>query len=490
VPRDMADNGPTPLDLDLARELRNDVGNARRFMARYGDRLVFVEGLGWHAWTATHWSLERGIRFSQIAAQETACAIYREAEALRQAGKPKAILSKDWQEHLDRLRGFANMSGNSARLASMQREAEPHLCKRVEQLDADPYLFNVANGTVELSCNPVLREHRAEDLITHCSPVLFDAAAKAPRWQQFLERVLPDIEVRIFVQTWFGYCLTGSISEQVMALFHGGGANGKSTLVTVMLAILGDYGCVLPFGSLKYDDRKRGSEATPDLAKLPGKRFVSAAEPNPGTRLDESLIKTMTGGDRMTARQLNMPFIEFDPKFKLTLSFNPKPQIRGQDLGTWRRLLMTPFEVTIPEEEREQDLDKWFIANELAGIFNWMLDGARLWFDGGLQPPAAVRAATQEYRTEMDKLGAFVASELVAHVGGQVSAKAMYRTYVRWCKENAEDPVSQTMLGRMLGERGYHRIKVGTRYYIDVELVNEAPAPNSEADYGAAEGEH
>ena len=181
----------------------------------------------------------------------------------------------------------------------MQREAAPRRVRVADDMDRDSALLTVLNGTVELLARTRLREHRREDLLTRLAPVLFDEGARAPVFEAFVERIVPDAEVRAFLQRWFGYCLTGDTSEQVVVMLWGAGSNGKSTLLFCLGHVFEDLHEPLPFASFVKDDRRRGSEATPDLALLPGARLVTASEPETGARLSESMIKWMTGGERM-----------------------------------------------------------------------------------------------------------------------------------------------------------------------------------------------
>lgn len=200
------------------------------------------------------------------------------------------------------------------------------------------YFFNVQNGTLDLKAPDngredwdgiTLENHNPEDLITKLAEVEYDPAATCPRFRQFISEIQPDLEIELFLQRWCGYCLTGSMQEQIILMFYGTGSNGKSVLMSLMKRILGSYAQVLPFASLLHDDKRRGAEASPDLAQLPGVRLVTAAEPESGAKFSESLIKQITGGEEIKARHLHKGFFEFKPECKVMLSFNNKPIIRG-----------------------------------------------------------------------------------------------------------------------------------------------------------------
>lgn len=504
------------LDLGCARLAKNDTGNGERFVARHAADFFHVPSLNWHAWTGTHWSREEGERRAMVAAMETAVSIHLEAEAIRAAG-PRPAKGKEgeegyiaeepakaWMRRLAEHREWAVVSGNAARLKAMLEVAKNLRSREVEELDARPWLFNVANGTLELRPEPAggieLRAHARGDLITHCAPVAYDPEARCPLFDAFLEKIQPDAAVRDFLMRLLGLALTGSTAEQIVVLFHGKGSNGKSTFCDVALHLLGDYGGVLPFESLLHDERRRGGEATPDLAELPGKRLVLASEPEQGARFSEARLKSLSGGERIAARPLREAMFDFLPQFKLWLSFNNKPTVRGQDDGIWRRLCLVPWPVSIPKEERDPDLAQKLrgepalkTAGELPGILNRALAGLRDYFERGLCLPEAVTRATAEYRQDSDPIGAFVGVAVAEQRGSDVPAKRLYGAYTGWCKLNAAEPVSQTAFGRMLADRGFEKLRARTVTYKNIRLLDEflggQEQANDEGRYvGAADG--
>ncbi|MBL3587804.1 hypothetical protein JMM61_21090, partial [Rhodovulum sulfidophilum] len=286
-----------------------------------------------------------------------------------------------------------------------------------EDLDADPLTVNTLSGTLRFSTvaaegmSPVAElrvqpEHLRGDLLSKIMPVAYDRTAKAPRWEAFLEEILPDATVRDFVQRWMGLSMTG-IKMQRLAFFYGGGANGKSVLVDTIARVLGPYAATARIESLTGTNRRGGGDATPDLIPLMGARFVRTSEPDEGQRLQEGLIKELTGGEPLMIRALHSDFLEFSPYFKLTMSGNHKPEIRGTDDGIWRRVLLVPFDVQIPEERRDPELANK-LWEEAPGILNWLIAGLTDFLEGGLRPPDRVLEATAEYREESDPVGAFL----------------------------------------------------------------------------------
>jgi putative DNA primase/helicase len=348
--------------------------------------------------------------------------------------------------------GWAHQSQSRGRINAMIEFGKPDLAVATDDLDADPWAFNVLNGTLDLR-KGTLRPHCREDLLTKIAEVEFDSKATCPIWDAFLNRIFDDNQdIIAFLRRWIGYSLTGDTSEHVLVLFYGTGANGKTTLIETIAALLGPYAKKAEIAAFldKQNDQIRN-----DLASLAGARMVSAVEVPEGRKLAEALVKEVTGGDTITARFLFKEFFEFRPQFKLIISGNHLPEIRGNDEGIWRRVLVVPFDVTIPPEERDKNLlDK--LKAELPGILNWTLAGLREWQEGGLQAPEAVRLVTQQYRDEMDIIGAFLADECVIDPKEFVSVANLYEAYEHWCHQNGDDPIKKRTFGRRMGDRGFH----------------------------------
>lgn len=254
-----------------------------------------------------------------------------------------------------------------------------------------------------------------------------------------------------FVQRSFGYALTGSTREQVLFIFWGSGANGKSTLLETMLTGLGDY--AQPADSSLLLSRTQDAVRN-DVARLAGVRFVPTGETESGRHLAEALIKKLTGGDTVTARYLYSEFFDFRSQAKLFLATNHKPIIRGNDNAIWRRIRLVPFLVIIPEDEQDKALAQK-LRKELAGILAWAVEGCLQWQRDGLGLPAEVVAATESYRAEMDVLGQFLKDCVVQRSDLQEGAGRLYSVYKQWCEKNGERPLSQQRFGTALSDRGF-----------------------------------
>jgi len=478
-------------NLELAQKDRNDLGNAERLLARHGEDILYVREVGWHNWTGSHWCPEGAEEFVKQQAHMTAKSIMEEVDAMGKPGAmPEEASKTDWEKKREDLFKWAITSGNKGKLDAMVAEAAPYISVSPEDLDEDRFLLNLKNGTLKLegACDE-LRPHRRDDRLAKVMDVEYDPNAECPQWLNFLNVVQPDDEIRQFLQVWSGYNLTGSNEVQKLIFNYGEGGNGKSVFIDLIAKMMGDYAATLPFASLLRDDRKRGSEATPDMARLPGKRLVRASEPEQGARFAEAQIKSITGGEAMPVRHLNQGFFEFDPQFKITLSGNHKPAIRGQDRGIWRRFILVPWEVNVPEEEQDLELPSK-LWEERSGILNWLLDGLRIYLERKLHIPDKVKAATDEYRADSDPIGRFISDCVIPSPHDNVKAAEMYEAYCKWCKANAERAFTMTTFGKMLPEKGIEKATGRIRVYMNVRLENipeassEPPPAEGPDDYG------
>jgi putative DNA primase/helicase len=347
---------------------------------------------------------------------------------------------------------------------------------RPADLDADPMLLNVLNGTIDLRTGG-LRPHRPADMITKLAPVEYEDTARCPLWLDFLEKVFRgDRDLITYVQRLVGYCLTGDVREQALPIFWGAGSNGKSTLVTTVMGVLGeDYAVKAPRDLLLA---RKGDQHPTKVARLFGRRLAVCSELAEGEALDEALVKDLTGGDLLTARAMREDYWQFRPTHKVVLVTNHKPEIRGTDEGIWRRPRLVPFTAYFWDPDRPEDRAKGLPAEyrkdtglmdrlraELSGILAWAVEGCLAWRRHGLGSAAAVTDATGVYRAEQDTLSGFLEEECVLEAGRSAKAAELYGRYVFWCRRAAEEPVSMKAFGAALGRRGFQRYTSnGTRY--------------------------
>jgi len=358
------------------------------------------------------------------------------------------------------------------------RLAKADLAVSPEELDTDPMLHNVENGTIDLRTGK-LRQHNRDDMITKLAPVEFNPKAKAPRFMKFLKQTLVDDELTAFVQRFLGYSLTGLTEERALAVLHGVGKNGKSTLVELFLDLLGDYGGVTNPDTVmrqKYGDTTRQYA----LAELKGVRFVAISETKRGVELEEATVKQITGNDSISARApYGKPFT-YRPQFTLWMSTNHKPEIPDGSEAIWDRLRLIPFTQRFDGKKADPKLpDK--LREELSGVLAWAVRGAVEWREHGLGTAAAVEQATAEYRSETDVVDRFFEDACVFGPKERIAKKALFEGWERWCDNEGLDSGGQVAFTRVMGERGVARNFVekkvkGTRIWEGINLLHPSPS--------------
>lgn len=448
---------------------QTDLGNARRLVRRFGTVMRHVPE--WHRWLT--WDGRRWVLDITGVVQRAAKAV---TEEIIMEGRSLAVdaSSKEELREASTLIKFGLRSQSAARLRAMVEIAttEPSMPVLVDQLDADPWLLVVGNGTLDLRTGN-MRPSDRDDLLTKAADVPWDPDASCPRFDAFLERVLPDGDVRAFVQRAIGYSLTGLSVEHVLLICHGNGANGKSTLMEAMLGLLGEHAAPAPPRLLVVEKHSQHPTA---IADLHGRRLVVSQEVDEGHRLDEALVKQLTGGDRLTARRMREDFWSFAPTHTLWLACNHRPVIRGTDEGVWRRVKLIPFEVTIPEDERDPHLGEKLNA-ELPGILRWAVEGCLAWQRDGLDPPKAITLATSEYRLDSDLIGQWLEERCIIDAACQARSTDLYADYLEWCAANGiTKALSQKALAGKLRDKGFDRTenRWGQALWLGLELGNVA----------------
>ncbi len=445
-----ADAGPVSGNVQEHGQHLTDVGNARRLAELHVRDIKFCWPWNrWLVWDDLRWSGNANVTLERMA-KLTIAHLYEQAGWEQDSARRKELA------------GHAMRSESQARVRAMIELArsEEGIPVLPEELDRDPWLLNVLNGTVDLRTG-ALREHRREDLITKLAPVSYDVGADCPRWMAFLDRIMAGDESEIeFLQMAVGYSLTADTREDCLFIAFGGGRNGKTTFMQTISRLLGDYGLRTPVETLM----RRKHETIPnDIARLNGARFVHASETAEGQRLNEPMIKDLTGGDTLSARFLHGEWFDFNPVCKLWLSTNHKPVIRGTDLAIWRRIRLIPFEVTIPENEvRARDELIAEFMQEAPGILDWAITGCLAWQKTGLEAPEKVKVATQGYREEMDFLAGFIEDCCALGLHLHVSAADLYHAFTEWCRETGEHQLSQRSFGMRLAEKGFERRRGGS----------------------------
>lgn len=498
-------DGPPPPEADCVLYPLNDFGNAKRFVRHFGEDLMFVPRVSWFTWVGTHWQRDDDLIAVRAKAQMLAERIAAETwylkpspieqdildqgnlaeeerdaieakpasertaeEAATLVGARRRIKDSDrvkkrLSDAVSRRLTHARNAGNSNAIKNFISESEVMLARPVESLDAAPLDINCLSGVLRFSVVDCRDEgagkyasvevvpHARDQYMTKIMPVHYDRDATRERFDAFMAEIQPIAEMRRFLSRWFGLSSTALTGEQKFAFFHGNGANGKSVLVDLIMRLLGDYSAPAKIETLTGTNRRGGGDATPDLMQLFGARMVSASEPDEGMRLQEGLIKELTGGEKFLARALHSDFIEFYPLFKLTISGNHKPEIHGGDDGIWRRVMLIDFPVQIPPERRrpKAEMDAMLWA-ERDGIFLWLVNGLLDYLESGLQVPQAVADATQEYREDSDPFGSFLTQ--CCHVSGDardmIPAREIVEAFNFWLDDQGKGTFRPTTVSR------------------------------------------
>lgn len=408
-----------------------DLGNAERLVDTHGEYLRYAPGVGWMEWRSTHW------RRSEAGPIWVAGMVARE---LGVRGKEQG--NTDMQK-------WARQSENERRLTSAVKLARTHPEIQIHStdLDRDPYLLATPGGTVDLRTSK-MRAADPNDLCTRVTRVAYDPDAEAPRYRQFLEEVFPDVEVREHIRRWAGYCATGLVKEQLVHLWHGEGANGKSVLLRVLSYVLGSYAQTAAPELLV--EKKNSSHPT-ERAELRGARFVHTSETGEGRRWDMSTVKQLTGSDPVKGRFMRGDFFEFLPTWSIVVATNHRPRIVGYDHADWRRILVVPFVTTFQDDDVDLNLlDK--LLDESPGILRWVVEGARDYIRSGLAIPDRIREEVQRYRSEQDVIGAFI-GETTETTEGFAPRAEMWRRYKAWASETGEYCHGRQAFFRLIGDR-------------------------------------
>lgn len=437
----------------------DDTGNAERLFDAFGDMLRFCyTEKKWLYYYEGKWYTDNIGYIRQLADSAT---MLQEQERMLYAHDEEML--KAFDRHLKKSRSFAGKT-------NMIREAEHYAPILPQNLDRNRSVIGAKNGIIDLKTGELL-PHDRDAYITKQTTVPYNPDAPEPKlWLQFLSDIFGgDPYMLDYIQKCVGYSLTGSTSEQCAFFLFGTGRNGKSTFLEIVRGILGDYATNIQPQTIMVNP-KSGNAPTSDIARLKGARLVTSVEPNEGMRLDEGLLKQLTGDDVVTARKMFSEEFEFKPEFKLWMATNHKPLIRGTDTGIWRRIHLIPFEVQIPLDRVDKKL-KYKLVKESEGILKWAVQGCIRWQDEGLSMPQKVLEAVREYQHEMDVISAFLDACCV-NGEGETKASRLYAVYAKWAEEHNEYLMSSTKFGTEMAKRD----KIGRKkrmdgwYYTGVSL--------------------
>lgn len=452
-----------------------DMWNAARLVEENRDDIKYCATLKqWFFWNGVTWATDGSEAFLDRASQTMVNGLWDAVRDMPETDKEGKPMRAKFFAHVNR-------SSNAAKLRDMIQVArsDERIQVAVEEFDSDRMILNCRNGILDLATGQ-LRPHDRDSMVTMCARPEYDPDAKAPVWEAFLERVMGgDLEMISFLQRAIGYSITGSVSEECFLVMYGSGANGKSKFIGALTYCLGDYAKAFPVEVIL---KKKFDQNDYQMAELRGVRFAPTSESNEDRELDEAKVKKATGGDQIQARKIYGHPFTFDPHFTIWVATNKRPSIRATDEAMWRRVRLLPFEVTIPEGERNLQLEEQ-LQEEAAGILAWAVRGALEWGKVGLAAPEKVRAATKTYRDEEDDAGLFLEAQCAQGAALQCAMSALYAAY----EEFSEEPMTQRAFGARMREKGFvaGKAMIGgkqVRSWSGVALYSESPGREAAYD--------
>ncbi len=409
---------------------------AYRLAREHRGRILHVHGLGWHTWDGTRW-----VEDQRGAATRAVLDTLRIALA-------ESLTDKDLRADVRRCESASGVRGVLDIAAAL-----PAFACTIADLDADPYLLNVANGTYDLS-NHALRPHNPADRITKVCAAAWDPDATGPAWARFLATSLPDTDVRGFLQRYVGHALVGTVLEHHLAILTGAGRNGKGVFYGAVAHALGDYAVSAEPDLFMHRD---GAHPTGEM-DLRGARWVVVSESDRGRRLAEATVKRLTGGDRIRARRMRQDFVEFPASHTAALVTNHLPKVSGDDPALWSRLRVVPFDVVVPEDQRDPHLPEK-LQLEADAVLAWAIDGWSEYRTGGLADPDAVTRATSDYQTASDAVARFLAERCFTSGAVSVKFADLYAEWVKWQTDEGADPMSRRAFGDALDKTGHASVR-------------------------------
>lgn len=444
-----------------------DTGNAHRLFDKFGHIIRYsYNRKRWFYWDGKAWRMDESGEIKKL------------ADIICDDIKREAYQEQDEKTQADLLK-WASRTASSKGKEAMIKE-----CQHLQGIPASPDDFdsyseylNCQNGIVNLRTGELL-PHDSNFLMSKICYSEYDADGGKPKlWLSFLNDVTNgDKDLQDYIQRSVGYSLTGSNREQCAYFLYGMGNNGKSTFLDTISDLLGGYASNAQPETIMMKKWGDGG-AMSDIARLKSSRFVTSEEPTEGVRLNEGLLKQLTGGSKITCRFLYADEFEYTPEFKIWIATNHKPVIRGTDVGIWRRIKLIPFEVNIPESKVDKNL-KYKLRAEFPQILRWAVEGCRKWMKDGIKEPECVLEAVKEYKQEMDLLAGFIEQCIVIDYTCDeiVVASDLFTMYKQWAKDNNEYEMSSKKffmeIGKKLPEKGRNSKGVFYRY---IKFTEAAP---------------
>ena len=460
-------NGEVGVDEESARSYdMTDSGNAQRLKDKFGDIIRYsYNRKKWYFWDGKMWRIDDGSEIKKL------------ADTIVEDIKIEAYREQDEKTQADLFK-WANKTASSKGKENMIKE-----CQHLDGIPATPDMFdsysdylNCQNGIINLR-NGELIPHDAHFMMSKIVHSEYDVDGVEPDlWLSFLNDITNGNQELIdYIQVCIGYSLSGSTREQCAYFLYGLGNNGKSTFLDTIADLLGEYASNTQPETIMMQ-RQYGSGANSDIARLKSARFVTCEEPTEGVRLNEGLLKQLTGGSKITCRFLYGDEFEYTPEFKIWVATNHKPIIRGTDMGIWRRIKLIPFEVNIPKDKVDKNL-KYKLRKEFPQILRWAVDGCIKWQKYGITEPELIQDAVKEYKVEMDLLASFIDQCIMIDYNSdnKIPSRELFLIYSKWAKDNHEYEMSSKKffreIGKKLPEKG--RSSKGV-FYRNIQLTDTA----------------
>ena len=441
----------------------DDQGRGLRMRDQFATVLKFnAVDKKWFFFNGSYWQEDIGNQRVELAAERVANSIKKE--------KPELSFSTKTDEDKAMNEWYRFQKDSRSHMAKMHMidEFKKYVIVKHGEFDKEDMLLNTESGYVDLSSGE-LHDHDIDKKFSHQTVAEYSDNVDAPLWEKFLNQIFNNDEELIhYVQKAIGYSFTGSVDEQCLFILNGRGRNGKSVFSNVVSDVAGNYAKQMNVQTIVAKKNQSGS-ANSDIARLEGARIVTSSELNEGDRFDESLVKQLTGGDKILARFLYGSEFEYKPKFKIWMATNHLPIIRGTDDGIWRRIKIIPFNIQIPKEKVDKKLE-YKLKAEYTGILNWIIQGAIMWQQEGLEDPEAVTKVIETYRAEMDPLDAFLEECCTTGQNYSIKAREMYDAYHEWAKESEEYKMSMTKFGREMSKKLLRVKKRDGWYYVGLKL--------------------
>lgn len=441
----------------------DDQGRGLRMRDQFATVLKFnAVDKKWFFFNGSYWQEDIGNQRVELAAERVANSIKKE--------KPELSFSTKTDEDKAMNEWYRFQKDSRSHMAKMHMidEFKKYVIVKHGEFDKEDMLLNTESGYVDLSSGE-LHDHDIDKKFSHQTVAEYSDNVDAPLWEKFLNQIFNNDEELIhYVQKAIGYSFTGSVDEQCLFILNGRGRNGKSVFSNVVSDVAGNYAKQMNVQTIVAKKNQSGS-ANSDIARLEGARIVTSSELNEGDRFDESLVKQLTGGDKILARFLYGSEFEYKPKFKIWMATNHLPIIRGTDDGIWRRIKIIPFNIQIPKEKVDKKLE-YKLKAEYTGILNWIVQGAIMWQQEGLEDPEAVTKVIETYRAEMDPLDAFLEECCTTGQNYSIKAREMYDAYHEWAKESEEYKMSMTKFGREMSKKLLRVKRRDGWYYVGLKL--------------------